>query len=88
MTVLHVPAFVPPTADEVLPCTRQPDLFFAPDDTDESTVERTTRVAQARRFCDACPDRRRHQCRAWALRHHEWGVWGGHTERENRARVR
>ncbi|MEY9873992.1 hypothetical protein ABH931_003486 [Streptacidiphilus sp. MAP12-33] len=82
MNASHVFSFVPPTTEGVLPCTRDPDLFFAPDGT-ESTAERALRVEGARRLCGECPHERRRLCRAWAHLRREWGIWGGRTEQEN-----
>ncbi|WP_343599645.1 WhiB family transcriptional regulator [Mycobacterium sp.] len=50
-----------------LPCTRDPDLWFA-----ESPADLET----AKALCAHCPIRR--QCLAVALQRAEpWGVWGG-----------
>ena len=59
------PAMVAPAPE--LPCTGDPDLFFAesPDD-----------VELAKSLCADCPVR--HRCLAGAIERREpWGVWGG-----------
>jgi WhiB family transcriptional regulator, redox-sensing transcriptional regulator len=58
---------VPVPSGPMLPCTDDPDLFFAesPDD-----------VESAKDLCRACPARL--ACLAGALERQEpWGVWGG-----------
>ena len=57
----------PEPARPVLPCHRDPDLWFA---TDPADLER------AKAACAGCPIRA--ECLAAALRRGEpWGVWGG-----------
>ncbi len=51
----------------VLPCRRDPDLFFAEDPSD---------VEAAKALCTGCP--LRPSCLAGAIdRREPWGVWGG-----------
>ena len=64
----------PPTWHVEAACRQRPDLdFFA---------EGRTAVTVAKIACTGCPVRL--TCLEWALSHHEWGVWGGTTERERR----
>jgi len=58
-------------------CTSQPELFFAPDSSeDESPAEHDARVDAAREVCTACPARL--ACLAYALKTRpETGVWAG-----------
>ncbi len=51
----------------MLPCRREPDLWFA---------EHPADLERAKMMCGGCPVRR--QCLAAALERGEpWGVWGG-----------
>jgi WhiB family transcriptional regulator, redox-sensing transcriptional regulator len=55
------------TADMELPCSSDPELFFA---------EKPQDVWRAKALCGGCPVRA--ACLAGALRRGEpWGVWGG-----------
>jgi WhiB family transcriptional regulator, redox-sensing transcriptional regulator len=53
-----------------------PELFF-PDATDNK------QIAKAKAVCKLCPVQL--QCREWALRTNEAGIWGGMTDEERRA---
>lgn len=59
-----------------------PDLFYGPEGygVPGRVPGGTLREAAAKRICHSCPVLR--PCRAWALRHEKWGVWGGLTENE------
>ncbi len=82
MIPLQPPPFVPYLEDLPLPCATRPDLYFPPDRF-ESRAERADRIASARLLCASCPTRLRASCAAWARKHHEYGIWGGHSEAEN-----
>ena len=61
-------------------------LFFGVDDC-ESPAERRLREDKAKRVCATCEVRR--QCLEYALRTREpYGIWGGLTELERKARLR
>ena len=61
-------------------------LFFGLDDS-ESPAERRSRESQAKRICSACLVQS--QCLDYALLTREpYGIWGGLTELERRARLR
>ena len=74
--------FVPRTDDTPLPCTSQPDLYFAPAG-NELPLQKAERVKAAARLCAACRPEERERCASWARSHREWGIWGGRTEDEN-----
>jgi len=59
-------------------CAEQPELFFAPDLTeDEPPADHAARVAAAREVCAACPVRL--ACLEFAVRTHPAaGVWAGY----------
>lgn len=57
-----------------------PEDFFPPTGWGNAWV-----TEQAKLMCADCPERLR--CLAWALEHHEWGIWGGTTDKE-RAQMR
>jgi WhiB family transcriptional regulator, redox-sensing transcriptional regulator len=63
--------------------TSDPDLFFPVGATGPAIPQ----IAEARRVCQGCPVRA--ACLDWALRHDQaYGIWGGTTEEERRARRR
>jgi WhiB family redox-sensing transcriptional regulator len=65
-------------------CRGQQDLFFPPD-TLETKGERRRREARAKALCAGCAVRA--ECLSQAVIDHEWfGIWGGLTERERRAK--
>ncbi len=65
-------------------CRSKQDLFFPPDDDQESRVERKAREAKAKSICGTCPVRA--ECLDEAMRSGErFGIWGGMTERERRS---
>ncbi|HVE92192.1 MAG TPA: WhiB family transcriptional regulator [Actinomycetota bacterium] len=67
-------------------CRGKKDLFFPPDDDQESRVERKSREGKAKAFCAVCPVRA--ECLDEALRAGErFGIWGGMTERERRSHL-
>lgn len=68
-------------------CLRHPAiLFFGIDDT-EPTAERRRREERAKQICSGCEVRR--ECLEYALTMREpYGIWGGLTELERRARLR
>jgi WhiB family redox-sensing transcriptional regulator len=61
-------------------------LFFGLDDS-ESPAERRSREDRAKRVCAMCSVRR--ECLEYALSMREpYGIWGGLTELERKARLR
>ncbi|ETT28155.1 WhiB family transcriptional regulator [Rhodococcus aetherivorans] len=61
----------------------EPSVFFGPDD--EPRGARLRRERTAKQICHTCPVRI--PCRAYALDSRQrYGVWGGTTEAERRAR--
>jgi WhiB family redox-sensing transcriptional regulator len=61
-------------------------LFFGVEDS-ETAAERRGREEQAKRICSSCTVRG--ECLEYALRVREpYGIWGGLTELERRARLR
>ena len=70
----------------VAACRGKENLFFPPDDDQESRVERKAREAKAKSICGTCPVRA--ECLDEAMRSSErFGIWGGMTERERRSVV-
>lgn len=68
-------------------CTSHPSVLFFGLDDSESTAERRVREEQAKVVCRACEVRG--QCLEYALKTREpYGIWGGLTELERRARLR
>lgn len=65
-------------ADEVVPCTNYPDLFFP-------TYEDGSRgIAEARGFCASCPIVS--QCAEYGIKNEpDFGIWGGLTVKERDA---
>jgi len=62
-------------ADEVVPCTNFPDLFF-PANEDGSNM-----IKQARGFCASCPIVA--QCAEYGIKNEpDFGIWGGLTVKE------
>lgn len=73
------PAFIA-AHPEPTPCVARPELFTAYDD---RRGTRRRREHTARILCQGCP--LKDQCREWATRTYQIGVWGGTTafERTN-----
>lgn len=68
-------------------CLRYPAVVFFGIDDSESPAERRLREDKAKRICEACEVRR--QCLDYALTTREpYGIWGGLTELERKARLR
>lgn len=68
-------------APEIPACTNDPELFFLEGNRYQYDLQ------QIRNSCDPCPVRL--QCLGYALKHAEYGVWGGLTPTErNRIRKR
>jgi WhiB family redox-sensing transcriptional regulator len=68
-------------------CLEYPGVLFFGVDDSESSSERRTREDQAKRICGACSVRR--ECLEYALSVREpYGIWGGLTELERKARLR
>lgn len=68
-------------------CRGRYDLFFPPDEQDESRLDRRKRETDAKSICKDCRVRR--DCLVTALQHDEnFGIWGGATSRERRAMLR
>jgi WhiB family redox-sensing transcriptional regulator len=65
-------------------CVGQVGLFFGPPN--ERPPSRLRREAAAKAICRSCPVLE--QCREYARRHRERGVWGGETDEERAAAVR
>jgi WhiB family transcriptional regulator, redox-sensing transcriptional regulator len=59
-------------------CTGKSTTFFGP--IDEKRVDRRARERLAIKICNACPVM--HDCRLYARKNGELGVWGGETEEE------
>jgi WhiB family transcriptional regulator, redox-sensing transcriptional regulator len=72
---------------ELAACRSHPAvLFFGVDDT-ESSADRRAREEEAKRVCFGC--RVRQQCLEYSLDTKEpYGIWGGLTEAERKARLR
>lgn len=67
-------------------CRNRQDLFFAPDDVNETKMDRRRREARAKTICASCTVRA--ECLTEALRSKErFGIWGGLTDRERRAAI-
>lgn len=60
-------------------CTGHTHLFFPPPGT-EQTRARYKREREAKLICNECP--LLYQCRDYARRNDEMGIWGGETENE------
>ncbi len=59
-------------------CVGRTELFFPPYNERPST--RTRRELRAKQLCGRCPVA--DDCRAFARRHGEYGLWGGETDEE------
>lgn len=74
-------------ADNRLPCTAQPELFFEPDTSDrfgETPAASALRERAAKVLCDTCPVRA--MCLELATRDlPAAGIWGGLTHAEIRS---
>jgi WhiB family redox-sensing transcriptional regulator len=76
-----------PTWREEASCLDYPGVLFFGVEDSESTAERRGREEQAKRICSACTVRG--ECLEYALSVREpYGIWGGLTELERRARLR
>lgn len=72
MTVLALPA----APSSAFPCTRNPDLFFDPED--ETNSHRAWREGRAKALCARCPFMA--ACLEYALTEKfDYGIWGGLT---------
>lgn len=72
---LAAPAALPSFMDRVtdrLACQKRPDLFVSFDDRGRA---RERRVRRAAVLCQECPLKT--ACLAWAIEHHQYGVYGG-----------
>jgi WhiB family transcriptional regulator, redox-sensing transcriptional regulator len=68
-------------------CLQYPAVLFFGVDDSESPAERRLREDKAKRICATCEVRR--QCLEYALTTREpYGIWGGLTELERKARLR
>lgn len=68
-------------------CLQYPAVLFFGVDDSESPAERRLREDKAKRICATCQVRR--QCLEYALTTREpYGIWGGLTELERKARLR
>jgi WhiB family transcriptional regulator, redox-sensing transcriptional regulator len=68
-------------------CLNYPAILFFGLDDSESPAERRARETQAKRICASCVVR--NECLDYALTTREpYGIWGGLTELERRARLR
>ena len=63
-------------AQEQIPCTNYPELFF-PEKADGESA------GQAKRLCGSCPVLA--QCGIYGIQYERFGVWGGLTPVERRA---
>jgi WhiB family redox-sensing transcriptional regulator len=67
-------------------CLEHPAVLFFGLDDSEAPAERRLREEEAKRICSACEVRQ--ECLEYALRTREpYGIWGGLTELERRARL-
>lgn len=68
-------------------CLEYPGVLFFGLEENESAAERRGREEQAKRICSSCAVRG--ECLEYALSVREpYGIWGGLTELERRARIR
>jgi WhiB family transcriptional regulator, redox-sensing transcriptional regulator len=68
-------------------CLNHPGVLFFGLDDNETAIERRGREEQAKRICARCTVRG--ECLDYALSVREpYGIWGGLTELERRARLR
>jgi WhiB family redox-sensing transcriptional regulator len=68
-------------------CLQYPAVLFFGLDDSESPAERRIREDQAKRICSMCDVRQ--ECLEYALSTREpYGIWGGLTELERKARLR
>jgi len=68
-------------------CLDHPGVLFFGHEESEGTAERRRREEQAKRVCAACSVRS--ECLEYSLSVREpFGIWGGLTELERRARLR
>lgn len=79
MTVTTIPGRPPFADDPTKAChTRDPELWWP-----KERLTKGARGAEAKAVCRTCPLQR--DCLNWALAFPEdWGVWGGHDERQRR----
>jgi WhiB family redox-sensing transcriptional regulator len=80
-----------PTVDttwrEEAACLSYPSVLFFGVDDSESVADRKVRELEAKRICSRCVVRT--ECLQYALSMREpYGIWGGLTELERRARLR
>lgn len=59
-------------------CTGKSDIFFGP--VEEKRLDKRNRERLAIKICQACPSM--NDCRIYARKNGELGVWGGETEEE------
>lgn len=59
---------------EIAACTGKQEFFF--------NDHKASMVREAKKICETCPVRP--QCLAHAMKHDEYGVWGGLTANERR----
>ena len=68
-------------------CLRHPSILFFGHDDSEPNAERRSREDRAKEVCSGCVVRT--ECLDYALATREpYGIWGGLTELERRARLR
>jgi WhiB family transcriptional regulator, redox-sensing transcriptional regulator len=68
-------------------CLSHPSILFFGHDDSEPNAERRTREDRAKQVCSGCGVRTK--CLEYALATREpYGIWGGMTELERRARLR
>jgi WhiB family redox-sensing transcriptional regulator len=60
-------------------CVGKTALFFTPE---RKTKEILAQEREALFICEPCPIRE--ECLEWAIRHEQYGVWGGKTEWQRR----
>jgi len=63
---------------ESAPCKGKTDLFFG--NQNENIKEKRLRERKAKTICFSCPNI--HECRDYARRHREYGIWGAETENQ------
>jgi WhiB family transcriptional regulator, redox-sensing transcriptional regulator len=88
MCVLNKPLLLPEAEwRERAACLAYPAILFFGLDDNESPVERRTREERAKQVCAQCEVRK--ECLEYALLTREpYGIWGGLTEIERKARLR
>ena len=86
---MDIPVVSPPDTEwrEHAACLAYPSILFFGLDDSESPADRRAREDEAKRICAGCNVRT--ECLEYALEMREpYGIWGGLTELERKARLR